>query len=69
MKSLNYPYDQRESIPPDVLAYDFVPDSVSVHVVGFNFDALATGKHIKIDMREIVFLWWDQDSNRDVCGT
>ena len=62
--SISRPYDQRAFTSLDPTADMASPLALAIYMsIGADFDALATGKWYRIEMRQVVFLCCMQDSN------
>ena len=64
LNSTARPYDQQAFSPPDPTAIWYSHLALTIYIfVVVNFDALAQASDFRIEMRQVVFLCWMQDSN------
>ena len=64
LNSTARPYDQQAFSPLDLTANWLSHLALAIYMfVVVNFDALAQASDIRIEMRQVVFLCWRQDSN------
>ena len=64
LNSIARPYDQQAFSPPDPTAIWHSHLALAIYIfVVVNFDALAQASEFRIERRQVVFLYWMQDSN------
>ena len=66
LNSTARPYDQQAFSPPDTTAIWHSHMALVIYIfVAVNFDAQAQASYFRIEIRQVAFLFWEQDSNQE----